>query len=105
MAKAKAKVPLGQGGTKMPKIEPQTVAVEQTQVFVADESGEAIQGTVESLRADWVALAQRCTQMEKTQAADAKVNHRCSVTAVVLAVAAFACSIANGVYLVVEAWS
>ena len=61
--------------------------------------------TLEGLKADWVALAQRCTQIEVSVAGATKVNRSCTTTAVILAVLAVLLAIANTVYLVVEAWS
>lgn len=63
------------------------------------------EASIEGLKAEWVALAQRLTQVETTLAKAIKMNQTCASTAVVLAVLAVFLAIANTVYLVVRAWS
>jgi len=61
--------------------------------------------TLEGLKADWVALAQRCTQMETRLQQGIDENGRCLTVVVVMAIAALGLGIANAVVCIMEVWS
>ena len=111
MTSAESRITLGPGGylpestSTLERMDVRYGRVETRTMAKAKSPPGYEEASLEGLKAEWVALAQRCTRME-TELTDAiKTNQRCISNCGVIAFVAFLISFCNAAWLVWKAWS